>query len=138
MTNVDLSAKIPNNVNLQDDKKLQRALERWQPRFMEWWLEAGPNDFKLDDIYLRTAVGVGQGGWANFDYVGGPAGPWVTPETHRLTERFKFFNRFAGGPETWKRKPLQTLARWRCRRDFYDLPIEKFLVDTLFPSDQLS
>ena len=48
MTNVDLSAKIPNNVNLQEDKKLQRALERWQPGFIEWWLEAGPNDFKLD------------------------------------------------------------------------------------------
>ena len=76
MTNVDLTAKIPNNVNLHEDKKLQRALEHWQPGFLEWWMETGPSDFALDQIYLRTAVGVGQGGWANFDYVKMPEYRW--------------------------------------------------------------
>ena len=31
MTNVDLNAKIPNNVDLDQDKRLQRALEQWLP-----------------------------------------------------------------------------------------------------------
>ena len=38
MSNVDLNAKIPNNVDLGEDKKLQRALEQWQPGFVGWWL----------------------------------------------------------------------------------------------------
>jgi benzoyl-CoA 2,3-dioxygenase component B len=28
---IDYEAKIPNNVNLKDDRRLQRALEGWQP-----------------------------------------------------------------------------------------------------------
>ena len=31
MSDVNTSGRIPNNVNLSDDKKLQRALEAWQP-----------------------------------------------------------------------------------------------------------
>lgn len=76
MSTVDLDAKIPNNVNLQHDRKLQKALEGWQPKFLEWFHEMGPTDFELDRIYLRTAVGVGRGGWANFDYVKMPDYRW--------------------------------------------------------------
>ncbi|MFQ5742196.1 MAG: B12-binding domain-containing radical SAM protein, partial [Acidobacteriota bacterium] len=59
--------------------------------------------------------------WADFDFIGS-SGPWVTEELERYVERFKFYNRFAGGPESWLRWPLQQLARWRCRRDCYSLP----------------
>ena len=76
MNNVDLDAKIPNNVNLKDDKRLQRALEQWLPGFQEWWSDMGPSDFNTKDIYLRTAVGVGKGGWAHFDYVKMPEYRW--------------------------------------------------------------
>jgi benzoyl-CoA 2,3-dioxygenase component B len=76
MQKVDLNAKIPNNVNLDSDKRLQRALEQWQPKFLDWWLDTGPSEFKTADVYLRTAVGVGQGGWANFDYVKMPDYRW--------------------------------------------------------------
>src|SRR5262249_54659846 len=48
------SERIPNNVNLSDDKKLQRALEAWQPKFIDWWKEMGPEGFQADDVYLRT------------------------------------------------------------------------------------
>ena len=37
MSVVDIDAKIPNNVDLAGDKRLQRALESWQPRFLDWW-----------------------------------------------------------------------------------------------------
>jgi len=73
---VDLEAKIPNNVDLANDTKLRRALEHWQPHYLEWWMDMGPSDFKTDDIYLRTAIGVGKGGWANFGYVKMPDYRW--------------------------------------------------------------
>ncbi len=76
MSTVDLESKIPNNVGLRDNKRLMRALERWQPAFIEWWKDMGPTDFNEHDVYLRTAVGVGKGGWAHFDYVKMPDYRW--------------------------------------------------------------
>jgi benzoyl-CoA 2,3-dioxygenase component B len=79
---------IPNNVNLSHDKKLQRALLEWQPSFINWWKEMGPTDFNLDQIYLRTAVSVEQGGWAHFDYVKMPDYRWgiflAPPEDRKI------------------------------------------------------
>ncbi len=76
-------------------------------------------------------------GWAEFDFIGS-SGPWVTEDKHELIERFKFYNRFAWGPERLPRRPLQLLARWRCAHDFYRLPVEKALVERLKPLPQLS
>jgi benzoyl-CoA 2,3-dioxygenase component B len=76
MTAVDLDERIPNNVGLSSDRKLQRALERWQPRFLDWWREMGPADHQAHGVYLRTAVSVGREGWANFDYVKMPDYRW--------------------------------------------------------------
>ena len=76
MTHVDLTAKIPNNIGLQDDKKLQRALERWLPNYLDWWKSMGPDGFQQKDVYLRTAIGVDRDGWANFDYVKMPDYRW--------------------------------------------------------------
>ena len=33
-TGINYSDKIPNNVNLSEDKTLQRALEHWQPNYL--------------------------------------------------------------------------------------------------------
>ena len=63
------SERIPNNVNLGDDPKLQRALEKWQPDYLDWWRDVGPQGFNGDEIYLRTAVSVEASGWAHFDHV---------------------------------------------------------------------
>jgi benzoyl-CoA 2,3-dioxygenase component B len=76
MSTVDLTERIPNNVGLADDRKLLRALERWQPHFLDWWREMGPVAHQDHDIYLRTAVAVGQEGWAHFDYVKMPDYRW--------------------------------------------------------------
>ncbi|MHC1561338.1 benzoyl-CoA 2,3-epoxidase subunit BoxB [Actinomycetospora sp. C-140] len=65
---IDFDAKIPNNVDLASDRKLQRALERWQPNFLDWWGDMGPA-VDTKDVYLRTAVDVGREGWAHFDHV---------------------------------------------------------------------
>jgi hypothetical protein len=34
MSTINYSEKIPNNVNLGEDRTLQRALEGWQPNFL--------------------------------------------------------------------------------------------------------
>ena len=65
---IDFDAKIPNNVDLASDRKLQRALERWQTNFLDWWGDMGPA-VDTKDVYLRTAVDVGRDGWAHFDHV---------------------------------------------------------------------
>lgn len=49
----ELDARIPNNVNLSENRKLLRALESWQPEYLDWWHEMGPEGFQGDDIYLR-------------------------------------------------------------------------------------
>jgi benzoyl-CoA 2,3-dioxygenase component B len=67
---------IPNNVRLEDDPKLQRALLRWQPDFLNWWREMGPEGFQEDRVFLRTAVGLGSGDWAVYDYVKMPDYRW--------------------------------------------------------------
>jgi benzoyl-CoA 2,3-epoxidase subunit B len=66
---IDYSQKIPNNVNLADDRTLQRALEQWQPNFINWWDDVGPEGSTHYDVYLRTATSVDPQGWAHFDYV---------------------------------------------------------------------
>jgi benzoyl-CoA 2,3-epoxidase subunit B len=56
VSQIDYSERIPNNVRLSDNRRLQRALEAWQPKFMQWWHEMGPVGFDRDDVYLRTAI----------------------------------------------------------------------------------
>jgi benzoyl-CoA 2,3-epoxidase subunit B len=73
---INYSEKIPNNVNLADDRSLQRALERWQPAFRDWWRDMGPDGSANYDVYLRTAVSVEPQGWAQFGYVRMPDYRW--------------------------------------------------------------
>lgn len=42
LSKIDYSQRIPNNVNLSEDRRLQRALESWQPQFLDWWQTLGP------------------------------------------------------------------------------------------------
>ncbi|MEB2348906.1 MAG: benzoyl-CoA 2,3-epoxidase subunit BoxB [Comamonadaceae bacterium] len=76
MSTIDYSTKIPNNVNLNDDRTLQRALEAWQPNFLSWWQDMGPEGSHGFDVYLRTATSVDPQGWAHFDYVKMPDYRW--------------------------------------------------------------
>jgi benzoyl-CoA 2,3-epoxidase subunit B len=73
---IDYSQRIPNNVNLSSDKTLQRALEHWQPAFLNWWGDTGPANSNALEVYLRTAVSVQRDGWANFGYVRMPEYRW--------------------------------------------------------------
>ena len=73
---INYSEKIPNNVNLSEDRALQRALEQWQPNYLRWWGDMGPDGSQDFDVYLRTAVSVDPQGWAQFGYVKMPGYRW--------------------------------------------------------------
>ena len=73
---IDYTEKIPNNVDLGSDRVLQRALEHWQPAYMNWWYDMGPSESHALEVYLRTAISVEPDGWAQFGYVRMPEYRW--------------------------------------------------------------
>ena len=75
-TTMNYSDKIPNNVNLSEDRTLQRALEQWQPNYLKWWGDMGPDNSQNMEVYLRTAVSVDPQGWAQFGHVKMPDYRW--------------------------------------------------------------
>ena len=101
---IDYTEKIPNNVNLASDKRLQRALEAWQPRYLDWWKEMGPSDFNDKDVYLRTAVSVDRDGWAQFGYVTMPEYRWGIFLTEPEKNRTVPFGDHEGTP-AWQEVP---------------------------------
>src|SRR5687767_11302689 len=112
MTTVDVHARIPNNVGLADDRRLQRALEAWQPKFIEWWRELGPVAFQDRPVYLRTAIDVGQEGWANFDFVEMPEYRWGIFLADAEPDRTIAFGDHLGEP-VWQEVPGEYRADLR-------------------------
>jgi len=76
--------------------------------------------------------------WAQFDYVAGEPGPWVSPEKFELIERFKFFHELAWKRVSRGKRFLQQLARYRCGRDNYRWPVEMLFTRWLVPEQKLS
>jgi benzoyl-CoA 2,3-dioxygenase component B len=104
MSTVVNDERIPNNVNLAEDKKLQRALEAWQPSFIQWWKDMGPVGFQADDVFLRTAISVDTEGWANFGYVKMPEYRWGIFLADAVPDRKIGFGDSAGEP-VWQQVP---------------------------------
>ncbi|HUL14485.1 MAG TPA: benzoyl-CoA 2,3-epoxidase subunit BoxB [Terriglobales bacterium] len=96
--------RIPNNIGLGSNRTLQRALEHWQPEFLNWWHGLGPSDFNAAAVYLRTAISVDTKGWATFGYVKMPEYRWgiflAEPEKDR---RIGFGDNF--GQPVWQQVP---------------------------------
>jgi benzoyl-CoA 2,3-dioxygenase component B len=76
MAGIDYLERIPNNVDLASNRRLLRALEEWQPKFLDWWQGMGPVGFQAHEVYLRTAVSVDVQGWAQFGYLKMPDYRW--------------------------------------------------------------
>jgi len=101
---LQLDEKIPNNVNLSSDKRLQRALEQWLPNYLGWWREVGPVGWQEADVYLRTAISVEPDGWAHFDYVKMPDYRWGIFLTPPEADRTIGFGDHFGEP-AWQEVP---------------------------------
>jgi benzoyl-CoA 2,3-dioxygenase component B len=107
----DYSEKIPNNIGLREDRRLQRALESWQPNFLSWWESMGPA-LPTEDVYLRTAVNVGREGWAHFDHVVMKDYRWGIFLAERKPDRRIAFGQHKGEP-AWQKVPGEYRAELR-------------------------
>jgi benzoyl-CoA 2,3-dioxygenase component B len=111
MTSADYAEKIPNNVGLREDRKLQRALESWQPNFLDWWASMGPT-LPTQDVYLRTAINVGREGWANFGHVAMKDYRWGIFLSEHDADRRIGFGEHKGEP-AWQQVPGEYRADLR-------------------------
>jgi len=107
----DYTEKIPNNVGLHEDRRLQRALESWQPNFLSWWESMGPA-LPTRDVYLRTAVNVGREGWAQFGHVPMRDYRWGVFLAERDPGRAIGFGEHKGEP-AWDKVPGEYRAELR-------------------------
>ncbi len=109
---VNYDELIPNNVDLASDTKLQRALENWLPKYVEWWNEAGPEYTGDMEVYLRTAVGVDPKGWAKFGHVRMPEYRWGILLAPKEEGRVIPFGKHKGEP-AWQEVPGEYRALLR-------------------------
>jgi len=112
MTAVDYAALIPNNVDLAADRRLQRALEEWHPRFLDWWANMGPDGFLDCEVFLRTAVSVDREGWAQFGFVKMPQYRWGILLAPAVPDRKIAFGAHKGEP-VWQDVPGEYRALLR-------------------------
>ena len=101
---LDYRELIPNNVDLGDNRALQRALEHWQPHFLDWWKEMGPAVFAGADVYLRTATAVDEKGWASYGMVKMPEYRWGIFLADPVPDRRVGFGDAFGEP-VWQQVP---------------------------------
>jgi benzoyl-CoA 2,3-epoxidase subunit B len=101
---IDYQSRIPNNVDLSNDRGLQRALEHWQPAFLDWWKELGPDRYQGHEVFLRTATSVDAKGWATFGHVKMPEYRWGIFLADRQQERTIGFGDSHGKP-VWQQVP---------------------------------
>ncbi|HML10900.1 MAG TPA: benzoyl-CoA 2,3-epoxidase subunit BoxB [Stellaceae bacterium] len=109
---VDYDGLIPNNVGLNADPRLRRALEQWHPTYLDWWKDRGPDGFQDNLVYLRTAVGVDQEGWAKFGYVRMPEYRWGILLAPQVEGRTVGFGAHKGEP-AWQEVPGEYRAMLR-------------------------
>jgi benzoyl-CoA 2,3-dioxygenase component B len=112
LANVDYDALIPNNVGLREDPKLQRALEKWHPGYIDWWMSSGPQGFNDSEVYLRTAVSVEKEGWAKFGFVKMPEYRWGILLAPEVEDRTIPFGDHRGDP-VWNEVPGEYRAMLR-------------------------
>jgi benzoyl-CoA 2,3-epoxidase subunit B len=109
---IDYRHAIPNNVGLDDNRALQRALEHWQPHFLEWWREMGPSGSHNHEVYLRTAVAVDAEGWAKYGMVRMPEYRWGIFLADPVPDRQIGFGD-AYGEKVWQKVPGEHRANLR-------------------------
>jgi benzoyl-CoA 2,3-dioxygenase component B len=112
VTDVDYDGLIPNNVNLNGDARVKRALEKWHPGYIDWWHGMGPQGFQESLVYLRTAVSVDAKGWAKFDYVRMPEYRWGILLAPQLEGRKIAFGTHRG-EDAWQEVPGEYRAMLR-------------------------
>jgi benzoyl-CoA 2,3-dioxygenase component B len=109
---VDYDGLIPNNVGLNADLRVRKALETWHPGYIDWWKDMGPEGFQDALVYLRTAISVDPKGWAKFDYIRMPDYKWGILLAPAVEGRTIPFGQHKGEP-AWQEVPGEYRAMLR-------------------------
>ena len=75
--------------------------------------------------------------WSRFDYVT-TSSPWVNEADVRRVRMAAFYSQLGWSRPRWWAGPIQALARWRCRKDRFGLPVERVLIERLLPPPPLA
>ena len=112
MTIVDIERDPEQRRPRRATRRLQRALEQWQPQVPRLVAGDRPDGFQDNDVYLRTAIDVGQEGWAHFGYVKMPDYRWgiflAEPEADRRSASATHL-----GQPAWQEVPGEYRAELR-------------------------
>ena len=65
--------------------------------------------------------------WANFDF--NASSIWVTPEKKLFFDRFRFYLNLAYNRKKFVFIPLQIIAKWRCKFNWFRYPLEKYFAE---------
>ena len=67
------------------------------------------------------------GDWANFDF--NTSSIWVSPEKKQFFDRFRFYLDMAYNRKRFVFIPLQLIAQWRCKNNWFRYPLEKYFAE---------
>jgi benzoyl-CoA 2,3-dioxygenase component B len=109
---IDYDGLIPNNVGLNDDLRVRKALETWHPGYIDWWKTMGPDGFMDSPVFLRTAISVGAEGWAKYGFVKMPEYRWGILLAPAVEGRKIPFGAHKGEP-AWQEVPGEYRAMLR-------------------------
>ncbi len=75
--------------------------------------------------------------WSDFDYIGS-SGPWVSKEKYEFFENFKFYLKLAYTKQKTVFKPIQYVAKIRCKTNFFKFSLEKAFFEMIYKKEKLS
>ncbi|MBL4705489.1 MAG: B12-binding domain-containing radical SAM protein [Flavobacteriales bacterium] len=75
--------------------------------------------------------------WSDFDYIGSH-GPWVSQEKYKEIENLKFYLKLAHKKLPVLARPVQSIAKFRLRKDQYGFPWEKAVFKKFYGAKKLS
>lgn len=120
--------------------RVSKKLNKMHPSFMTpiFYFKPYPGTTITDEIVKKGYVLPKTiQDWANFDFVDS-IGPWVSSEKYEFFEKFKFYLKLAYSKQKTVYKPIQFLAKVRCKSLYFGFPIEKKIFDFLSSKEQLS
>jgi hypothetical protein len=68
----------------------------------------------------------------------GSKNEWISERQTNQIEHFRFYQRIGWNDTMPLFSPIRKIARWRCQKHDYRLPVEKNLYEWLRPPERLS
>lgn len=126
--------------SIDESLRVARELRKMSPRFelSIFYFKPYPGNHIADQL-LREGYRFPRSleEWANFDYVGSK-NEWISERQLNRIEYFRFYQRIGWNDTMSFFSPIRKIARWRCQKHDYRLPIEKNIYEWLRPPEKLS